>query len=99
MYNGSTYNLLYKNNMDNIIISLITGLIAGWLAGILYKGSGFGILGNIVIGLVGSVLGGWLAGLFGISAENWIGTVLVSTGGAVVLLVILNLFTKKREEM
>lgn len=84
--------------MDNILFSLATGLVAGWLAGVLYKGSGFGILGNIVVGLVGSVLGAWLADILGISTENWLGTVLVSTGGAVVLLVVLNLFSKKKME-
>lgn len=82
--------------MGILLSSLIIGLIAGWLAGLLYKGSGFGILGNIVVGLVGSIVGTWLAGFFGIAAENWLGNILVSTGGAIVLLVVLNLFTRNR---
>lgn len=80
--------------MENLLVLLIIGLVAGWLAGLLYKGSGFGLIGNIVVGLVGSVLGGYLAGVFGINADNLVGTILVATGGAVVLLVILNFFSK-----
>ncbi|MFA5623046.1 MAG: GlsB/YeaQ/YmgE family stress response membrane protein [Candidatus Dojkabacteria bacterium] len=80
--------------MENLLVLLIIGLLAGWLAGLLYKGSGFGLIGNIVVGLVGSVLGGYLAGVFGINADNLVGTILVATGGAVVLLVILNFFSK-----
>ncbi len=80
--------------MENLLVLLIIGLVAGWLAGLLYKGSGFGLIGNIIVGLVGSVLGGYLAGVFGINADNLVGTILVATGGAVVLLVILNFFSK-----
>ena len=80
--------------MENLLVLLVIGLVAGWLAGLLYKGSGFGLIGNIIVGLVGSVLGGYLAGVFGINADNLIGTILVATGGAVVLLIVLNFFTK-----
>jgi len=82
--------------MGTLLVSLIIGLLAGWLSGLLFKGSGFGILGNIVVGLVGSFVGKYLAGALGISAENFVGTVLVATGGAIVLLFVLNIFTKKK---
>lgn len=82
--------------MENILVLLIVGLVAGWLAGLLYKGSGFGLIGNIIVGLIGSVLGGFLAGVFGVTADNVVGTILVATVGAIVLLVIVNFFSKGR---
>ena len=77
----------------NIIIWLIIGGIAGFLAGIIKKGSGFGIFGNIIVGLVGSVVGGYIFGLFGIQDTNFIGSTLVATSGAVILLSIFGLFS------
>jgi len=55
----------------NIIIWIVTGVIAGWLAGLVVKGSGFGIIGDFFIGLIGGVLGGWLFGFLGVSASSW----------------------------
>ena len=83
--------------MNTLIISLIVGLIAGWLAGLLYKGSGFGMIGNIIVGLIGSVVGRFLAGLIGVSADNILGTTLIAVGGAIVLLFVINLFTGKKK--
>jgi uncharacterized membrane protein YeaQ/YmgE (transglycosylase-associated protein family) len=83
--------------MNTLIASIIVGLIAGWLAGVLYKGSGFGLVGNLIVGLIGAVVGGWVAGAFGIVADDLIGTVLVATGGAVLLLAIVNFFVKGRD--
>ncbi len=51
----------------NIIIWLVVGAIAGWLAGNIMKGRGFGLIGNIIIGIVGGILGGYLFGLIGLS--------------------------------
>lgn len=82
--------------MSNLLISLLVGLVAGWLAGLLYKGSGFGLIGNIIVGLVGSLVGSFLAGLIGIGAENILGNTLIAIGGAIVLLIVLNLFTKSK---
>lgn len=73
----------------NIIIWIISGVIAGWLAGLVVKGSGFGIIGDFIIGLIGGVLGGWLFGFLGVSATSWIGQVLVAALGGVVLVVII----------
>jgi uncharacterized membrane protein YeaQ/YmgE (transglycosylase-associated protein family) len=81
----------------SILSWIIVGLIAGWLAGIVVKGSGFGILGDIIVGIVGGLLGGWLgqevfhinAGVSGINLES----ILVAFAGAVVLIVILRLFS------
>lgn len=84
--------------MDNLFLSLITGLVAGWVAGLFYKGSGFGMFGNIIVGLVGSILGGYLAELLSFTPDSWISNVLVSAAGAIVLLVVLNLFTKGKKD-
>lgn len=73
----------------NIIIWIVSGIIAGWLAGVIVKGSGFGIIGDFIIGLIGGVIGGWLSGLLGLSASSWLGQVLVAAGGGVVLILIV----------
>lgn len=75
---------------------ILIGLVAGWLAGLIVKGSGSGLLLNIVIGVVGSVLGGWLFGLMGLSSNNMWGSLITSLVGAIVLLLIVSLFTRKR---
>ena len=78
----------------NILIWIISGIIAGWLAGMFVKGSGFGIIGDLIIGLIGGLLGGWLFGLLGVSASSWIGQVLVAAAGGVVLVLILRMFRR-----
>jgi uncharacterized membrane protein YeaQ/YmgE (transglycosylase-associated protein family) len=71
---------------------LIIGLVAGWLAGVLVKGGGFGVIGDIVVGVIGAVLGGWLFSLFGASAGGGlIGALVVAVIGAVVLLLIVRM--------
>jgi uncharacterized membrane protein YeaQ/YmgE (transglycosylase-associated protein family) len=78
-----------------ILLWLIVGGIAGWLAGLILNGSGFGIIGDIIIGLIGGWLGGWLVGEMGISfGATIVGQIVVSVIGAVVLLLIIK-FIKK----
>lgn len=74
-----------------ILLWIISGIIAGWLAGILIRGAGYGLLGDLVIGLVGGVIGGFLAGLVGIQPTSWIAQILVAAVGGVVLVWILHL--------
>lgn len=76
--------------------SLFIGLIAGWLAGQLFKGSGFGLLGNIVVGVVGAFIGGILFSILGIDAYGTLGSIVMSTIGAVVLLWIVGAMSGKR---
>jgi uncharacterized membrane protein YeaQ/YmgE (transglycosylase-associated protein family) len=64
---------------------LIIGLIAGWLAGKLMKGSGYGIVADILLGLVGAVIGSWLFGQLGIVATGSVGLLATATVGAMVL--------------
>ena len=74
---------------------LVVGLVAGWLAGVLVKGGGFGIIGDIVVGVIGAVLGGWLFRTLGASPGGGLfGSIIVATIGAVVLLVIVRMIKR-----
>jgi uncharacterized membrane protein YeaQ/YmgE (transglycosylase-associated protein family) len=76
----------------SIIAALIIGAIAGWLAGLIVRGAGFGLIGNIVIGIIGALVAGWLLPQLGVSLGS--GTardIINATIGAVVVLVILSL--------
>jgi uncharacterized membrane protein YeaQ/YmgE (transglycosylase-associated protein family) len=87
-----------KNNSERNIMShgiiawLVIGAIAGWLAGVLVKGGGFGLLVDILVGIIGAFIGGWLAGLFGVGVGGGIAaSIVTATIGAVVLLLLLRL--------
>jgi uncharacterized membrane protein YeaQ/YmgE (transglycosylase-associated protein family) len=78
-----------------IIWFLIVGLIAGWLAGVLVKGGGFGLIGDMVVGVIGAFVGGFLFSNLGVSAGGGlIGSIVVATIGAVVLLFVIRLIKK-----
>jgi uncharacterized membrane protein YeaQ/YmgE (transglycosylase-associated protein family) len=74
-----------------IIWFLAVGIIAGWLAGKLMKGKGFGLVGDLVIGILGAVVDGWLSGLVGIAAWGFIGNIIVAVVGALVLLYVVRM--------
>ena len=79
----------------NFLYFIIIGGIAGWLAGRIMQGGGFGVLMNIVLGIIGGVVGGWLFGLLGLSAEGGlIGSLLTSLVGAVLILYVARLIKK-----
>ncbi|MFX1739968.1 GlsB/YeaQ/YmgE family stress response membrane protein [Paraburkholderia sp. A1RI_3L] len=72
---------------------IVTGIVAGWLAGLIVSGSGFGILIDILVGIAGAFIGGWLASLLGISVGNGLlPSIVVAVAGAVVLLSVIRLF-------
>ncbi len=77
---------------------LLIGLVAGYVASLIVKGSGSGLIVNLVIGILGSFIGGWLFGLMGIVAMGTWGSILTSIAGAVVLLLIVSLFTRRKPE-
>ncbi len=78
--------------LESLLIFLLIGGIAGWLAGILVKGYGFGIVGNIIVGIVGAVLAGFIFPALGVSLGGGIlGAIVHATIGAVILLVLLRL--------
>ena len=79
-------------DIDSIIVWLIVGAIAGWLAGLIVKGGGFGLLGNIVIGIIGAVVAGWLLPALGIHlGSGIIAAIIDSAIGGVIVLVIISL--------
>lgn len=78
-----------------IVWFLLIGLIAGFLAGKIMKGGGFGLVGNLVVGIVGAVVGGFTFGLLGFNSTGLIGGLLTATAGAVILLFLIDLVKKK----
>lgn len=74
---------------------LLVGLVAGWLAGTLVKGGGFGVMGDVVVGVIGAFIGGALFTTFGVSLRGGLlGSIIVATVGAVVLLFIVRLIKR-----
>lgn len=81
--------------MNSLIWFLIIGAIAGWLAGLVMKGRGFGLLGDIIVGIIGAFLGGWLFGKLGVSFGGGLaGSLIVAFLGAVVLLFLVRLIKR-----
>jgi len=79
----------------NIVWFVLVGLIAGWLAGVLVKGGGFGVLGDIVVGIVGALVGGLVFSALGVSSGGGLlGAIIVATIGAVVLIFLLRLIKR-----
>ena len=76
---------------QSVMVFLLIGLIAGWLAGILVKGRGFGVLGDIIVGIVGAEVGGWIYSELGVSTYGFASAVLMAFVGAVTLLAVIKL--------
>ncbi|MGE5141684.1 MAG: GlsB/YeaQ/YmgE family stress response membrane protein [Rudaea sp.] len=76
-------------NAETLVIWLLVGLIAGWLAGVVMRGGGYGVVGDIVIGIVGAVIGGFLFSVLGLGATGLIGSIVVAFIGAILLIIIL----------
>ena len=80
--------------ITDLIIFLVIGAVAGWLAGVIMKGGGFGLVGDIIVGVIGSLIGGWLFGLLGIAAGGLIGSIIAAVVGAIILIAILRLIKR-----
>jgi uncharacterized membrane protein YeaQ/YmgE (transglycosylase-associated protein family) len=79
-------------DLQGLIILIIIGAIAGWLAGQIVKGMGFGLIGNIIVGIVGAFIGTWVLGALGIAIGGGIiASIINATIGAVILLFIIGL--------
>jgi uncharacterized membrane protein YeaQ/YmgE (transglycosylase-associated protein family) len=77
---------------EALLILLLIGAVAGFLAGTIVKGYGYGLVGNIVVGIVGAVIGGWLLPRIGLyTGGDIIGQIIAATLGAIALLVVLGL--------
>lgn len=80
---------------ETLIIWIIVGAVAGWLAGLVVRGFGFGLLGNIIVGILGAILGGWLFGAIGFAfLPGIINTIITAFIGAVVLLLIVRVIKR-----
>jgi len=75
---------------------IVIGLLAGWIAGHLARGRGFGCLVDVILGLIGAVIGGWIFTRLGISAAGFLGSLAAATVGAVLLVLIARLFAGSR---
>lgn len=84
--------------LETILVWLLIGAIAGWLAGVVVKGYGFGLVGNIIVGILGAAIGGWLFGAMGIAATGIVGAVIGATVGAIFLLLIVRLVKRTGPE-
>lgn len=85
---------------QSILISLILGAVAGWLGGLVFKGSGLGLIGNIVVGIVGGFVGYWLLPKLGLpinTGTDWLNYILTAGIGAVVLLALLNMIFGRKK--
>ncbi len=85
----------YINDMSFIWYILI-GIVAGYLAGKIMRGGGFGLIINLLLGIIGGVVGGWVFSMFGISAIGLIGSLITATIGAVIVLWLASVFSRPR---
>lgn len=82
-------------SLEIVLIWVLVGAIAGWLAGLVVRGFGFGLLGNIIIGILGAILGGWLLGMAGVSfGAGILGAIVTAFIGAVVLLLLVRVIKR-----
>ncbi len=76
---------------EHLLLFLVIGIVAGFLAGKIMKGSGFGLIGDLIIGVIGSFIGVWVFGLLGISSGGILGLLIAAIVGALLLLYIIRL--------
>jgi len=81
-------------SLTGLIWFLLIGLIAGWLAGRVMRGGGFGVIGDMIVGVIGALLGGWLFGVLGIAAGGLIVAIITAFVGAVILILLLRLIRR-----
>lgn len=83
-----------QNTIGYWISFLFIGGVIGWLAGIITRGRGFGLVGDIIVGIVGAMLGGWIGSVIGITASGFVGSFLLALLGAVVLVGLTRLVVR-----
>jgi len=81
-------------SLTSLLWFLLIGLIAGWLAGRVMRGGGYGVVGDMIVGVIGALLGGWLFGMLGISAGGLIGAIITAFVGAIILIALLRLIRR-----
>jgi len=88
--------LAFKLDPLSIVLWLVIGLVAGFLASRVMRGGGYGVVGDIVVGLIGALIGGFLAGLLGLGQFGLIGSIIVAFIGACILIAILRAVSGRR---
>lgn len=84
-----------NNSVGYWVWFLFIGGVIGWLAGLIVRGRGFGLIADIVIGIVGAVLGGWMARVVGLTTGSSVGAFLLALAGAVVLVGLTRFFVSR----
>ena len=87
---------IYKSSIMNFIWYILIGILAGYFAGKIMRGGGFGLLVNLLLGIIGGVLGGWVFALLGLAATGIIGSLITSVVGAILFLWIASFFSRSR---
>jgi uncharacterized membrane protein YeaQ/YmgE (transglycosylase-associated protein family) len=82
-------------SLYNFLIFLLIGIFVGWLAGVIWKGRGFGLVWNLIIGVAGAFLGGFIFYLLGIHFQGYIGLIIAALAGALILLAIVNAIRRR----
>jgi uncharacterized membrane protein YeaQ/YmgE (transglycosylase-associated protein family) len=85
---------LKENKRMSLLGFLIIGIVAGWLAGVIMKGSGYGVIGDLVIGVIGAFIGGHVLGWFGFVAGGTIASLFAALVGAIILILIVRLIKR-----
>ena len=80
----------------DILWFILIGIAAGWLAGMIMKGGGYGLIGDLIVGVIGALLGGYIFRLLGVSTTSMLGSLVTATIGAIVLIFLLRLIGRKR---
>ena len=94
---AATFVLGATLDPGGLVMWLIVGLIAGFLASRVMRGGGYGLIGDIVVGIVGAFIGGWISGLLGVGGTyGLIGSIVIAFIGACVLIAILHAFSSRR---
>jgi uncharacterized membrane protein YeaQ/YmgE (transglycosylase-associated protein family) len=80
---------------EHLLLFLVIGIVAGFLAGKIMKGAGFGLIGDLIIGVIGAFIGGWVFGLLGISSGGVLGLLAAAIVGALLLLYVIRLIKSR----
>ena len=93
LQSGSLPKFTKENSMstEHLLVFLVIGIIAGFLAGKIMKGAGFGLIGDLIVGVIGAFIGTWVFGLLGISVGGIIGVLVAAVIGALILLYVIRL--------
>lgn len=81
--------------MTYLLWVIVIGILAGWIAGKIMRGSGFGVLGDLIVGVIGSLLGSFIFGLLGLGTYGLIGRLVVAVIGALILLWLIRLIKRR----